>query len=565
MSARPPVRQARRGWSPLEIAALSIALVALSWFVLRYGGQIAGTDSLMYFDRELRAVADPFVLNRYSHVYLLAALDAVTGSPLSAMRAFSLVAALSMVGLLYVAARRFSAKSTPLNGAAAVLLLLGSPIAVSGLIAPPVDTTAMIVMLSLLVLYIFSARQEHSSRWILVAFGALLFVGFRTKETLLSAALLIPGLGFTNDTRFSFRSLWQRLKSVLTGLAIGVAGNLIANGIVLHDPLFGFRPADLAAYRSLWSANIGSRPLPGESFAGLILSQNGLLFLLFAFSSIAISRRHPPSAQVVWLVPLALIAITVLFSTRAGWTIVPRGVLPALAAMSLLGSQTLELDGWWDWSRSRRWAIGLGVSLLYGLLAGFGLRSAGVFGFDEFFVNALAPLVILICLAVFSLGGNQARLATSFSILIVPLALGAAGLNFARVAVNPGLYESNARFQHLEGLAGRIDDLSPISFFASEESLPSLGISNNRDELSALVNVALDLRTVRQDFQIGPVDTALVNDLERQRYSQLLITSDQWDWLRSEPQDRPTWRAHYSAVAGSEGPVVLLVRDDSDR
>ena len=99
--------------------------------------------------------------------------------------------------------------------------------------------------------------------------------------------------------------------------------------------------------------------------------------------------------------------------------------------------------------------------------------------------------------------------------------------------------------------------------FVSEEIPPFLLIGDNLDELSGLMNTAFDLRTGRSDYEIGGRDQMLVEKLESGTYTHLFLISDDWDWLRTSPQDRPTWRTQYRHSSDSTGRFILLIKNGS--
>ena len=120
----------------------------------------------------------------------------------------------------------------------------------------------------------------------------------------------------------------------------------------------------------------------------------------------------------------------------------------------------------------------------------------------------------------------------------------------------------NSRFQPLLAFEKEIREVDDLNMFVSKTILPSLIIKENLDEISMLVNVALDLRTDRTDYDLGLPDDVLIRGLEEGEYSLVLITSSEWEWLRTAPQDRPEWRSKYVAEAESSKRYILLHRVD---
>lgn len=542
----------------LEALLLSAALVAGAWFGFRYGGQVFGTDTLMYLDRALRGVPDPFILNRYSHVFLLAILNALGGTALGGMRLLSAIAFVASILLVYLIASRLSDRSTPLNGAFAAFLLVGTPLIVERMIAPLVDTTAMLMMLAITGLYVYSVRQDHSRRWAVFALGLCLFAGFRTKETLASASVLIVGLGLNSEGDFSAVRLRGGLKYLSLGALAGAVVNVCANSLVLHSPLFGFRPGDIATYRELWADTIATVESTGQTFGPFVLGEHGLVFLLFAFAGVTAIRQTDYRLRLVWLVPLALLAIIILFSPRAGWVITPRGYLPGLGVMCVLASQVIGLDGLSRWRQSTAATVGLGFTGILAVLAALRLTAESEMSFQATFEAALLPIVLLGGLGAVILTVEASSRRGFAAVVLLPLAMMSAALTVRQIVVYPESVNFNSRFLPLGAFGGQIDRAGALAIHVSSDILPVMGIDENRDELAALVNAGLNSTTLRTDYSIGDIDESLLADLEQRLHTYVLVTAEEWDWMRTAPQDRPEWRSHYTASTDPTGRFVLL-------
>ena len=70
--------------------------------------------------------------------------------------------------------------------------------------------------------------------------------------------------------------------------------------------------------------------------------------------------------------------------------------------------------------------------------------------------------------------------------------------------------------------------------------------------------MALNLDTVKGDFGVGTVDESFLSSLEMGDFESVLVSTNDWDWMRTSPQDRPEWRDRYSGSLIPSNSYVLL-------
>ena len=206
-------------WIELALVLLAAGLLAI--FGYRHGGQIAGTDTLYYLDTALKGSSEPFILNRYTQVFLLTLFTTVAGSPLAGTHVYSAAAFAAGFLLVYSCARYLTSTSGPANGIIAVGLFFGLPVIIGQLLAPNVDTTAMLIVLSFLAVYILAVRTSFVHPWHIVLLGLIFLLGLKTKETVLVAGLLLFGFGLGGCRRFDSRSFLRNLGYFAAGIASG--------------------------------------------------------------------------------------------------------------------------------------------------------------------------------------------------------------------------------------------------------------------------------------------------------------------------------------------------------
>jgi len=521
----------------VEWILVGLSVVWFARFAYRFGGVVWGSDMLNYLEAGLSHIADPFIVNRYTHVYALRLASIVAGNTIRGMHLYSgIVGGLTLL-LTYFSARRLTRDSTVSNGLIAGLLLLTVPLLVRFVLAPSVDTTLMVVVLAFIALYVQFTREGQSGLGLVVGMGILFILAIRTKEVAWVLLILLPGLGVASDGDFEWSSLRNRLRYFIIGSVIGIVIMIIANSVFVNTPLFGLRLSDITTHWDTWSGIIGTTTKPASTVYQLLLVDNGVLFVLFAIAGLWFGQSIPKATRLLWLFPLLLMGFLIIGTTRVEWTIVPRGFLSGLAVMSLLASNVFGVR----FPLHRR---SIQISLVAIVIAiGFSLYgqlTKGELLFARYFELALAPVLLglVLVLMIFFQDREQSGWEASG-------------------------YRS--RFAMPLALQNRIDISSPFDAYVSRSALAGLRGVANSDELAGIFNVALDGQTVYTDYQIGVVGEPLILALEGSDYKYVIVTPSEWDWLRTAPQDRPQWRGKYKAFEEPSGRYVLLtLKKESD-
>jgi hypothetical protein len=290
------------------------------------------------------------------------------------------------------------------------------------------------------------------------------------------------------------------------------------------------------------------------------MAETGFLFVLYVSAGLILRRRLPKNIRLLWIIPLALVAILILFSTREEWVIVSRGFTSGFAIICILGSQVVLIDGLRRASLGSDAAVALATLIGIGVLSGIGLATKGDLPFGVYFYAAYGPLAFSLILSILFLSHERRKSGIAIVLLLMSINVYQIRLNLLDVANKPELLRYNYRFQPILAFEEEIRDHDELLMYVSSAVMHSLAIGRNRDELSALVNIALDIRTERVDYVIGTPDDEFVGDLEVSKYSHILITTSDWDWLRTAPQDRPEWRSRYTEFSEPSNRSILLQR-----
>jgi len=286
----------------VEWILVGLSVVWFARFAYRFGG--------------LSHIADPFIVNRYTHVYALRLASIVAGNTIRGMHLYSgIVGGLTLL-LTYFSARRLTRDSTVSNGLIAGLLLLTVPLLVRFVLAPSVDTTLMVVVLAFIALYVQFTREGQSGLGLVVGMGILFILAIRTKEVAWVLLILLPGLGVASDGDFEWSSLRNRLRYFIVGSVIGIVIMIIANSVFVNTPLFGLRLSDITTHWDTWSGIIGTTTKPASTVYQLLLVDNGVLFVLFAIAGLWFGQSIPKATRLLWLFPLLLMGFLIIGTTR---------------------------------------------------------------------------------------------------------------------------------------------------------------------------------------------------------------------------------------------------------
>lgn len=552
---RPPLR------SLAETLVVMASSVALGIFGYIQGGQVDGTDSLLYLDAGLRGVGHSVILNRYTHVFLLSLATRGAATPLDGLRIFSGVCTALCTGSVYVCARLLRAESGPLNGVAAAAAFLSMPLTLGLLLAPQVDTTAMLAVLVLLAIYLLSSKVEHRSRGWLILLGAVLFLAFKGKETTVCASVLLVGLGAGPDGSFSLLRLWMRTRWVACGLVVGIGATVLINSLLMADPFFGLRMLEVQAFAARADVTTSVLSFASNWYEVFVFPQIGVVFMMYVVAGILDARQHPWHRIVAWLIPLALVVFLSLTLMRSAWGVEPRYFGPALGVTAVLAGQLGGLRAA-DPARGRRQWMVLGmVAMALGVvgLVGLALRSRVMF--PSFYVAVMSPVVFsLLAGVLFFTATERAGALAAMMLCVLTLTIYPARMNLLRAAEVPVDRRQNSRFLMFEEFREEMKLTAQSMLFVSTSLDRSLQIGENREELAALVNVVYDLTSTKENYVLRAVDESFLDELSQGKYDFALVSKDDWDVVREGQPDDAAWRRLYVWRPASVGRIILIMR-----
>jgi hypothetical protein len=539
----------------VEIAAVIVVAVGIGGFLWKVGGQVGGTDTLLYLDVALQRQASTYILNRYVHVFLLSLFSALAATPLAGMRLYSGIVGGLCVALVYVCGRFLRSTSGPWNGVLALASLLSVVTVLDLFTGPQVDTTAMMMGLIFAAVYAFSARSQHTRRVLIALLGAILVLSFKTKETSLAAVIVLPGLGMEREAPFGWRKLWKNLGYLGMGMLGGLTAIAVANALILGDPLFGLRLSEYLELSKIAQGAFVLLPAPGNWFARYVFPAAGTIFVMYLISGLVAKQRGEDAIRLLWLLPLAQIVFLTLTMIWSTWGVAPRyfgfslGVLCALAGQ-LVGPVSLRRP----FEKTTLAVLALPAAVL-GVFGMLGVFLRPVIAFPTYHDTVLGPIAMAIMLGLLFLEGSgspriqPALLLCALVLTVYP----------ARVVVGGAEKDNrpNDRFEPLVVFQSQIESASMVPAFVSLATAERLQVKD-RNEVSAIFNIFFDARTRRTDFAMAGADQALLRAMGVRAYRLVLLTGEDWDAIRSGEEADLGWTEAYDVIVEPLGRYILL-------
>ncbi len=388
---------------------------------------------------------------------------------------------------------------------------------------PFVDLTLTFLLSLALTIYLISCRRSDQIGW-LILLGGLLYLGLRTKETMLIAVLLLPGLGFDPGGRFDIRLFMIRAAYLLTGVLAGIViyGGLCA--LVLGDPFFGWRLSEIQEFRASYVQHFEAANYAFDTtnwYTGFALRVIYIPFLLYLLSGSRTAPRLPWPHRLVWLLPLGGLLFVILTANNI-WGFESRHLLPAYAVLAAVAPQFIEISFPGEKAAKIRTLAILAAAVLLPVAVRFAIRPlvyAGGIDFAQFLEILFHPLLLTLLLGAHFLTKRDALYGWIVPILCI------AGLLISPLLANARLWfierpnQALSRFDfypfsqfsaHIEPAPGlRVYVDSDISAYVQEANrLQVPMLAADRNELTSMFNLYFDARAHPEWTAKSPPRTA---------------------------------------------------------
>ena len=519
---------------PLELILVIVAFVGLWVALAKVAGGPIFSDELWYIQVGLNDIPAFNVMNRYFHIYSQKVFMELAPSPLEGIRIYWGFLVASTTALVYLTARLLSARNSILHGLLAVAVLASFHLLADYSGVTVVDIPAMALLALMLLLYILAIRFPHTQHWILVFLGILLFLSFKTKETLIVIGSLFFGFGFNSQGGYSLSKLVRAALRIGAGIGIGILIFILLNTLVLQQPFFGLLPGHFRAFANELRTTSGLNPEIGDWYTAYLLPTLPVTFLLFLASGLKSSERFPKEIRITWLIPLMLILFLSFSMIKGDWGIRARHLFPILPFFSVLAPQFLDFtlptnrrERVWFWL----YAV-LGTALIVGIHFGSKRLIQSMEGdITTFLANVLFPIVFSLLLAMLMLIKRYSSHTYILPVICIGLLLyPTIHSNIKSIFIaRPVAKSFQQRVYPLAAFREKIQPSAEMSMLVAWNCAAVMGNPDlEQDVMLSLFNLYFDTNTERDNFHLVALDEENLPSLWQQEFNYLLLTS--WDW-----------------------------------
>ncbi len=518
-----------------EIIISAAVFILLGIFLAKYAGGPIYYDEVMYINHGLLNVKDPFIINRYTHIFFQKLFVEIADRPLEGVKAYWGFLVAGSAALTYVISRLTTKTSNILHAGISTLLYLTIPLLSVYSGNTSVDLTAGIFLGLTVVLYILCFRQPGKPVYLLSLMGLAFFLAFRSKETTLASAVLLIGFLFDGEGGINVRLCLKRLGYFMIGLLAGVVLFMLLNGLLLKDAWFGLRLSEYFQFKKTYiDRNIGEESKAVANwFTGFFLESTPYIFLAYLFSGIKLLKKQPPSMRLPWLIPLKLIVILSVIIGFSSWGVIGRHVFPILPLVCAFAPQLIVFD----FPRNKKEFSWLAFSMLAAALLFIAGRKilvvvsqAGPYNYPDFLASTVYPITLIALIILVFLVRHYSN-KTVFAPLLVfvifiayPLYDNTLNYFFEQTNVR----KMNERLQAIEVFDSANIKEEKIKLLVFEDALSDLNYSSRDVEFIDLFNMYYDERLTWSDVRVVNFDTFKPQTIVEWQPTFILMSADEY-------------------------------------
>lgn len=456
------------GRNSLLLLAFFFGLIWLLFFYCS-GGSLTW-DELLYMNLSLNPEQNPFILNRYFHIYLQRFFFFLFGSSLAGTIGFWSFLISLTITLIIV--NSYLLSRSIVHALIAVMFFLSQPALFDFAGVTYVDVTLMTMVLLGVTVYNLYACKVWTSRVLtFVVFGVILFLSVKTKEIGVCLSFLVIGLLFRDEKKFMPGKGLIDICYIFSGMFAGGLILAILDYCYLRDFFFQLRLANIQA---LFLFNFGEFKRNSNSWLEYANSTFVLLpFLLYMLTLPLeyIGREKPFMIRVLWCLPFVVIFTLTLLLVNGRFHTEPRYFFLVLPLLCIWAPQIFCQDLFNNnYIKSKTYSVqqnaiivSIGIYLMY--LLGCWIVSRNTLSSGWSFLTTysvvIAPLslggmMILIAMWSKQKGVQVAVICILLTLLAVPV-----GRNVKRLVTHQAQSQSNYRFTPYREFENVLQTVSP--------------------------------------------------------------------------------------------------------
>lgn len=551
----------------LEIGLVLISCIFLYSFLSSITPTESDTDILWYMNMGKNNIPYLRWMTRFGHVYPLKAFMFLAGSPIEGGHYFWAFLITTTSGLIYLNARTLLRSSTYVHGILAVGIFLSVYIHPRLAGQAWADFTSMFVISLLIFVFLYSARRDHQSRWLLMAIGLIFFWVFETKETAWVSAILLAALGFDLEEKFDYRLFWTRFKMVLGGAAVGILIYMVLNGIFLKDFFFGLRPSQLSDFFRHWMGEDAHLLSAANWYQSVLFAKIPILFLLFIATILKVGGKDAPlPVKMTWSIPIVLILLLTIGQITSFFAIYDRLFLPGTVILSFTAPQFISYEKpATPREKKTFWVMILvGALLFHFVITGIRIfTSINEINFHEFIRHVLTPAVLSFLIILLILFDRYTAYAAVLPIYcVVAIFFFPLKANYRSILnPTPGA-TTQSRFYLFERFSEYIEYSEGMLVYVSPEIPAKYNAGDdNPDVLFTVFDLYFSTRTNRDNFSTEPSLEVVLPHLLEGRYTYLFLTDEDWGTLIENPEDESIILQQCQILEDDGKPIFFLKCD----
>lgn len=552
--------------SKFDLFAIPVLALLAGVWMLSYVGTSIEWDDLLYMNVSQNVTAQPWILNRYVHIYMQKFFMFMAGSPLAGAKMFWVFLFCGTSVFTYWSAKILAGSRGAINGVVAVMFLFTHQLLIYYAGCTLCDFTAMFFMMAFVFLYLlsFSLNKKYVIWTIL---GLVLFCGIKSKEIAICLVPLCIAFGWDDEQqKFSLSQLARACAWLLLGVIAGSVVLMLLDLIFMGDGLFSIRPYNLSYVLGFnIKAPGGPSNRVSKSYFMYIFSKPlwvpFILYLLCGVRSCKSLRFHE---KVLWLLPLVIIVF--LNFIRGRFTVVPRYFLPAVPVICVWAAQFFNFDIKLKFTEAVSYKKFLNMAfvlvaalIVYVIVASVMGKMPDMAKFyyisaSELYTLGILPLAICILLVSCVFTKRDTFLVLVLSVIGISLFsyYPLAG-NWAIIKSKRTLTQSQWRYEPYRVFADKIEFEPDTKMFISENlHVRSWFLGRERSSQCWMFNIYFN-----QSFDYDQFLHGKTEDIFKWPFTHGFVTSEEWAKIKTLPGTKD-WIKHYSVIPDSSIKVVLL-------